>query len=63
MVDAGRSSETSPWRFLCVGFWLVNSIAICINLANGAVSSFGKSGLPCGLRDPCVRFSDFVQFV
>jgi hypothetical protein len=45
-----------------MGFWLVNTIAICINLANGAVSSFGKSGLPCGLRDPCVRFSDFVQF-
>ena len=46
-----------------MGFWLVNTIAICIKPVNGAVSSFGKSGLPCGLRDPCVRFNGFVQFV
>ena len=50
-VDPGRPSGTSPWRFLCVGFWVVNTIAICIKPANGAVSSFGKCGLPCGLRD------------
>jgi hypothetical protein len=34
-----------------VGFWLVNTIAICIKPTNGAVSSFGEYGLPCGLRD------------
>jgi len=50
-VDPGRPSRTSPWRFFCVGFWLVNTIAICTKPTNGAVSSFGKSGLPCGLRD------------
>ena len=37
-VDPGRPSGTSPTRFLCVGFWSVNTIAICIILDNGAVS-------------------------
>src|SRR5262249_13146628 len=38
-------------RFLCVGFWLVNTIAICIKPVNGAISSLGDCGLPCGRRD------------
>ena len=50
-MDPGRPSGTSPWRFLCVGFWLVNTIAICTMLANGAVSCLGDCGLPCGRRD------------
>jgi len=43
-------------RSLCVGFWAVNTIAICIRMVYtitpniGAVSSFRKCGLPCGLR-------------
>ena len=49
-VDPGRPSGISPQRSLCVGFWGVNTIAICIMLAHGAVSSFGECGLPCGLR-------------
>jgi len=54
-ADPGRPSECSPNRILCVGFWAVNSIAICfrkvctITPNNGAVSSFRKCGLPCGL--------------
>ena len=37
-VDPGKPSGTSPMRFLCVGFWSVNTIAICIILYNGAIS-------------------------
>ena len=54
-VDPGRPSENSPKCSLCVGFWAVNTIAICIRMVctitpnNGAVSSFRKCGLPCGL--------------
>jgi len=56
MVDPGRPSETSPSRSLCVGFWAVNTIAICsrtvctANAIHGAVSGFRVYGLPCG---PC----------
>ena len=50
-LDPGRPSGTSPWRFLCVGFWVVNTIAICTKPVNGAVSSLGDCGLPCGRRD------------
>src|SRR5262249_48604046 len=49
-VDPGRPSGRSPMRFLCLGFWSVNAIAICFLLFDGAVSSFGECGLPCGLR-------------
>jgi len=54
-ADPDRPSECSPNRILCVGFWAVNTIAICIRMVytitpnNGAVSSFRKCGLPCGL--------------
>jgi hypothetical protein len=50
-VDPGRPSGRSPKRVLCVGFWGVNPIAICMTLFYEAVSSFGECGLPCGLRD------------
>ena len=52
-VDPGRPSEISPKktrRSLCIGFWGVNTIAICMTLFYEAVSSFGECGLPCGLR-------------
>src|SRR3990172_738197 len=49
-VDPGRPSKNSPNRSLCVGFWAVETIAICVSHI-GAVSSFRKYGLPCGLRD------------
>ena len=54
-VDPGRPSESSPMCFLCVGFWAVKTIAICIwaifiaDAINGAVSSFREYGFPCGL--------------
>jgi hypothetical protein len=49
-VDPDRPSGRSPKRVLCVGFWGVKPIAVCIMAAYGAVSSFGECGLPCGLR-------------
>jgi hypothetical protein len=54
-VDPGRPSESSPIRFLRVGFWAVEIIAVCIwtifiaDANNGAVSSFREYGFPCGL--------------
>jgi hypothetical protein len=49
-VDPGSPSEISPYRFLCVGFWTVNTIADCFIHVIEAVSSFRECGLPCGLR-------------
>jgi len=49
-VDPGRSSGISPIRSLCVGFWGVNTIAICVIAGHGAVSRVGECGLPCGRR-------------
>ena len=55
-VDPDRPSGSSPQRFLCVGFWSVTPIAVCIRRDNGAVSSFGACGLSCGLRGAlCTR--------
>jgi len=39
-----------PLQSLRVGFWHVKTIAVCFKLLHEAVSSFGKCGLPCGLR-------------
>ena len=49
-MDPGRPSGSSPTRFLCTGFWSVQTIAVCISRDNRAVSSFGECGLSCGLR-------------
>ena len=49
-VDPDRPSGSSPIRCLCGGFWSVQTIALCIIAAYGAVSSFRECGLPCGLR-------------
>src|SRR5712692_6148338 len=66
-VDPDRPSGSSPTRFLCVGFWSVKTIAICISAAYGAVSSFRECGLPCGLRGAlwtlhpcCSAFTSFT---
>ena len=47
-ADPRRSHQKK--RSLCIGFWGVNTIAICSNRLYEAVSSFGECGLPCGLR-------------
>ena len=49
-VDPDRPSGRSPTRVLCVGFWCVKTIAVCMSRDNGAVSSFRECGLPYGLR-------------
>jgi len=60
-VDPGRPSGTSPIRSLCVGFWLVKTIAICIILNNGAVSRLQ------GVRSPlwprwCPVYASVISF-
>lgn len=40
-VDPGRPSGTSPSRSLCVGFWHVNTIAICLQLLRGCITLQG----------------------
>src|SRR5215510_6204468 len=49
-VDPDRPSGRSPTRVLCVGFWCVKTIAVCMSRDNGAVSSFRECGLSYGLR-------------
>jgi|SRR5918911_1542122 hypothetical protein len=55
--------EPHLWRFLRVGFWTPDAIAICSIFINEAVSCFGECGLPYGLRDPCVRFNCYVRVI
>src|SRR5262249_21257460 len=50
LVDPDRSLGRSPKRCLCVGFWGVKLIAVCMSRANGAVSSFRECGRSYGLR-------------
>jgi len=60
-VDPGRSSESSPNRFLCVGFWRVNTIAICILLVTRRSQALGSADSLTGYVVPCVRFNCLVQ--
>jgi hypothetical protein len=60
-VDPGRPSESSPNRFLCVGFWRVNTIAICILLVTRLSQALGSADSPTGYVVPCVRFNCFVR--
>jgi len=39
-MDTDRPSPISPCRLVCVGFRGVESVAICIQRFNGAISSF-----------------------
>jgi hypothetical protein len=50
LVDPGRPAGRAPNRVLGIGFWGVNTIAICMTLFYEALSSFGECGLPGGLR-------------
>ena len=61
LVDPGRPSGSSPNRFLCVGFWRVNTIAICILLVTRLSQALGSAVSPTGYVVPCVRFNCFVQ--
>jgi hypothetical protein len=61
-VDPGRPSELSPKkRSLCIGFWRVNTLAICILLVTRLSQAWGSAGSPTGHVVPCVRFNCFVR--
>ena len=61
-VDPGRPSGISPKkRSLCIGFWRVNTIAICILLVTGLSQAWGSAVSPAGYVVPCVRFNCFVR--
>lgn len=66
-VNPGRPSESSPKRFLCVGFWAVEPIAICFDgnfhrRNNEAISGLRETTVfPVAYVIPCVRFNDVVQ--
>ncbi len=60
-VDPGRPSGTSPSRSLCVGFWPVNTIAICLPALPGLYHASGSAVSPAGYVVPCVRFSWVVR--
>jgi hypothetical protein len=61
-VDPGRPSGSSPKHFLCVGFWSVKTIAVCLSRAHGAVSALESAVAPAVYVGPCVRFTCFVRF-
>jgi len=50
LVDPDRPSGSAPQRFRCVGFWSVQTIAVCLRRENGAVSRCRECGRPDGLR-------------
>ena len=60
-VDPGRPSGRSPKRVLCVGFWRVNTIAICILLVPRLSQASGSADSPTGYVVPCVRFNCLVR--
>ena len=60
-MDPGRSSESSPKRFLCAGFWRVNTIAICILLVTRLSQALESADSPTGYVVPCVRFNCLVR--
>ena len=61
-VDPGRPSEShQKKRSLCLGFWRVNTIAICILLVTRLSQALGSAASPTGYVVPCVRFNCLVR--
>ena len=61
-VDPGRPSGSSPKkRFLCVGFWGVKPIALCLLLVTRRSQALGSAVSPAGSVVPCVRFTCVVR--
>jgi hypothetical protein len=48
-------------RCLCIGFWRVKTIALCILLVTRLCQAWGSAVSPAGYVVPCVRFTCFVQ--
>ena len=57
-ADPRRSHQK---RSLCIGFWGVNTIAICMKLVTRLCQALGSAGSPAGYVVPCVRFNCFVR--
>src|SRR5262245_65598009 len=62
LVDPGRPSGSSPTRCLCVGFWRVNTIAICILLVTRLSQALGSAVSTTGYVVACGRFRWMVMF-
>ena len=48
-------------RCLCVGFWGVNTIAVCIKRFTRLCQALGSADSPAGYVVPCVRFTCVVR--
>ena len=53
--------EAHQKRFLCVGFWSVKAIAICIIALTGLYQALGSAVSPAVYVVPCVRFACVVR--
>jgi hypothetical protein len=61
-VNPGRPSGSSPKkRCLCIGFWGVNTIAICIKRFTRLYQALGSADSLAGYVVPCVRFTCVVR--
>ena len=59
--DTGSPSETSPWRFLCVGFRRVKNVADCFDTLVDADMASGRCISPVAYVILCVRFIFLVR--
>jgi hypothetical protein len=60
-VDPDRPSGISPTRSLCVGFWCVQTIAVCIIAITGLYQALESAVSPAVYVVPCVRFTRVVR--
>jgi hypothetical protein len=60
-VDPDRPSGISPTRSLCVGFWCVKTIAVCIIAITGLYQALESAVSPAVYVVPCVRFTCVVR--
>ncbi len=60
-VDPGRPSGISPKRSLWVGFWCVQTIAVCIIAITGLSQALESAVPPAVSVVPCVRFTCVVR--
>ena len=60
-VDPDRPSGISPTRSLCVGFWCVTTIAVCMIAITGLYQALESAVSPAVSVVPCVRFTCVVR--
>jgi len=59
--DTDSPSETSPWRFLCVGFRRVKNVADCFDSLDDADMTSGRCISPVAYVILYVRFISLVR--